>query len=377
MRRARLIPLLVGLVCFARPSGAQSRLTADLGASHLKQDGVPETSALTLGASADAAGDRASFHSSVLTMLAPLDRWTGQGVAVGSVIGPSPLRPRWAIDGVASAFGETHDGPTFTGEAIARAFLGSRSRGGAIGGGVGGTTHAAMSSPLYQALADAWWTLADERLSLSAALTSTHATFTDSSRFARAARPISYTDLAAGWQHERGGLSIAASGGVRGQGSAFDQTDAWGSIDATAWIAPRAAIEASVGRTLADLVRGVPSTRYLSVAIRISDRAHVTILSHGVEIAGPRLSIGAGADGERNIEVRAHDAQSVELMADFTDWSPIELSRDGDVWRLERAIPPGLHRVAIRIDGGAWTAPANLPRVNDDLGGVVGLVSVP
>jgi hypothetical protein len=376
MRRGRLIPLAVGLLCFARPSGAQSRLTADVGASHLKQDGIPETSALTLGASADAAGDRASIHSSLLTTLAPLDRWTGQGVAVGSIVGPS-LRPRWAFDGVASAFGETHDGPTFTGEAIGRALAGSRSLGGAIGGGVGGTTHAATSSPIYQGLADGWWSLADERLSISAALTSTHATFTDSSRFARTARPISYTDLAAGWQHDRGGLSLAASGGIRGQGSAFDRTDAWGAIDATAWVAPRTAIAASVGRTLADLVRGVPSTRYLSVAIRVSSRSHVTILSRGVDVAGPRLSIEPGAGGERRIDVRLRSAQRVELMADFTDWTPIELERDGDVWRLKREIPPGLHRVAIRIDGGAWTAPANLPRVNDDLGGVVGLVSVP
>ena len=377
MRRARLIPLVVGLVCFTRPSGAQSRLTADVGASHLKQDGIPETSALTFGASADAAADRASIHSSILTTLAPLDRWTGQAVAVGSIVGPSALGPRWAFDGVASAFGETHDGPTFTGEILGRLLAGSRSLGGAIGGGVGGTTHAATSTPLYQGLADAWWSFANERLSISAALTSTHAAFTDSSRFARAAQAISYMDLAAGWQHERGGLSISASGGVRGQGSALDRTGGWGSIDATAWIAPRAAIAASVGRTLADLVRGVPSTRYLSVAIRISNRAHVTILSRGAAVSGPRLSIEGGAGSERNIEVDVRNARRVELMADFTDWSPVELSRDGDAWRTERAIPSGLHRVAIRIDGGAWMAPANLPRVNDDLGGVVGLVSVP
>ena len=377
MRRARLIPLAVGLLCFVRPSGAQSRLTADVGASHLKQDGIPETSALTLGASADAAGDRASIHSSILTTLAPLERWTGQGVVVGSLVGPSPIRPRWAFDGVASAFGETHDGPTFTGEAIGRALVGSRNLGGAVGGGVGGTTHAASSSPIYQGLADGWWSFADERLSISAALTSTHAAFTDSSRFAHTARPISDRDLAAGWQHERGGLSLAASGGIRGQGSAFGHTDGWGAIDGTVWIAPRAAIEASVGRTLADLVRGVPSARYLSLAIRISNREHVTILSHGVELRGPRLSIEPGGAGERTIEVRLRGAQRVELMADFTDWTPIELERDGDVWRLEREIPPGLHRVAVRIDAGAWTAPANLPRVNDDLGGVVGLVSVP
>jgi hypothetical protein len=167
------------------------------------------------------------------------------------------------------------------------------------------------------------------------------------------------------------------TGGVRGQGSAFDHVDSWASVDAEVWIAPRAAIVASAGRTLADVVRGVPSARYLTLAMRISNRPHVTVASHVHEVAGPRLTIASAGASTPSIEIRVATAQRVELMADFTDWSPVELQHEGDVWRIERAIPSGLHRVAIRIDGGEWTAPVNLPRMSDDLGGVVGLVSVP
>ena len=64
-------------------------------------------------------------------------------------------------------------------------------------------------------------------------------------------------------------------------------------------------------------------------------------------------------------------------MADFTDWNPEVLARAGDVWTMQRVIPPGLHRIAVRIDGGEWIAPANLRQVTDDLGGVVGLITIP
>ena len=77
------------------------------------------------------------------------------------------------------------------------------------------------------------------------------------------------------------------------------------------------------------------------------------------------------------LEVRATGASTVEVMGDFTDWAPVTLSRDGNVWRLSRALSPGPHRIALRIDGGEWTTPANLPRVTDDLGGAVGLMTVP
>jgi hypothetical protein len=49
---------------------------------------------------------------------------------------------------------------------------------------------------------------------------------------------------------------------------------------------------------------------------------------------------------------------------------------NGD-WTLERGIAPGTHRVAIRVNGGAWVVPPNLPHVSDEFGGEVGLLIVP
>ena len=67
----------------------------------------------------------------------------------------------------------------------------------------------------------------------------------------------------------------------------------------------------------------------------------------------------------------AATATRVEIMGDFTDWTPVALARAGDSWRLERTITPGLHRLAIRIDGGDWVMPVNVPTASDELGGRV------
>jgi hypothetical protein len=37
---------------------------------------------------------------------------------------------------------------------------------------------------------------------------------------------------------------------------------------------------------------------------------------------------------------------------------------------------PGVHRLAVRFDGGAWQAPAGLPTAPDGFGGEVGLLIV-
>jgi hypothetical protein len=80
---------------------------------------------------------------------------------------------------------------------------------------------------------------------------------------------------------------------------------------------------------------------------------------------------------EVRIDVSGVGGARVEMMADFTEWQPVPLVRDGDVWRVTRAITPGLHRIALRVDGGEWLVPRNLPRSEDELVGAVGLINVP
>jgi hypothetical protein len=79
----------------------------------------------------------------------------------------------------------------------------------------------------------------------------------------------------------------------------------------------------------------------------------------------------------REILVRARHAETVELAGDFTDWKPVTLARWGpDWWRAVLAIPPGLHRLAIRIDGGEWRAPPGTRPVESEFGGQVAEILV-
>jgi hypothetical protein len=67
----------------------------------------------------------------------------------------------------------------------------------------------------------------------------------------------------------------------------------------------------------------------------------------------------------------------VELRSDATGWQSVELVRRDDHWEARIALAAGTHRVMLRVDDGEWTVPGNLPTVDDDFGGRVGLLVVP
>ena len=103
-----------------------------------------------------------------------------------------------------------------------------------------------------------------------------------------------------------------------------------------------------------------------------------------VRATPPRPTVGGAsivavsADGGATVlRVNAPGAQRVDLMGDLTDWSPVPLERKGDQWEVRLTTTPGSHHVMLRIDGGAWLVPSNLPRIGDELGGAVGLLVIP
>jgi hypothetical protein len=217
---------------------------------------------------------------------------------------------------------------------------------------------------LFHAQTDVWRILGDDRFIGSVSFVNTQSGLPiDTST----TRRIAYTDVSASWRRDKGALSLGATGGMR-----VGRSAGWGSADATLWVLPHAALVAAVGRTLEDVTRGVPRTQYASLAIRLAVRSQPSIRSTAPQVHGPTV-----VASREFLEVRASGASSIDVMGDFTNWSPVTLQRDGDVWRLPRALSAGPHRILLRIDGGEWTTPANLPRVTDDLGGVVGLLTVP
>jgi len=377
MRRARLISLVLFALAARAPASAQWSLIGDAGLSHLRQAGIPESNAQTLGATLDAAGERSAFRTSFLAAHAASDRWTSQGLVVGSIVGPTAGAARWQLDGAASAFGETTVATTTSAEVAARARLGSLLRGGALGAGIGANSRGTAHNPLYRAQGDAWWSIDDERLIVNIALTHTRSLFAITPTSPTPSQDISYLDLGANWRHDAGGLSMGVGGGMRGQNeSSRTKTNGWGAVDMAAWIRPQLALTIAAGSTLDDAVRGVPHATFASIAVRIAAQPHTTIFSRSATVAGPRIMV-ARAGELRRIEIRVDGASRVEIMGDFTNWTPVPLEHVEGGWRVERVIPPGPHRVAIRVDGGAWIAPANLPRIDDDLAGPVGIITVP
>ena len=81
-----------------------------------------------------------------------------------------------------------------------------------------------------------------------------------------------------------------------------------------------------------------------------------------------------GAVSTYELVIRAPLAERVEIMASFTDWEPQLLQRAADgTWRLRWRLPVGVHRLNVRLDGGAWVAPAGTTPMPDDFGGQVGV----
>jgi hypothetical protein len=75
--------------------------------------------------------------------------------------------------------------------------------------------------------------------------------------------------------------------------------------------------------------------------------------------------------------IDAPRAESVELMGDATEWMVTQMQRTTNGrWRAELKLAPGMHRITVRADGGAWIAPPGLPMGSDDYGSPVGMITV-
>jgi hypothetical protein len=344
---------------------AQWQVTADAGVSHLRQAGIPESMAQTLAATVDGVGNRAWLHAVGLSSRQTNSAWTGQAVALGGVTGQIANPLRWELGGVFSGFRQTGAITTTSGEVNARLRFGGALGGVALGGGAGASGNSYYNVALGRGSLDAWWSSGHERLLASAMLTHIGST--------------SYTDLAAGWRHEAGAASIGATAALRSGTGAVNGNGGWQAADAELWVSSRLAIVLAAGNALPDVVRGTPSTRYASASLRVAWQPHVALRFGRRADAGVRVIIKQSSDGGlARIDVSGPKSGRMELMADFTGWEPIVLERAGDGWFVDRAVTPGLHRLAIRIDGGAWIAPSNVPKLrDDDLAGTVGLITVP
>ena len=351
----------------------------DLGAAFLRQPGLAGTSVLTAaGQLAYTTGTYALATNGVLA-LTPQDRYTGQGVLTASRYAPAAHRLRWELTGMTSAFGLSGAAPSFAWQAMAREHA-SWSLGGIFAGaGAGQIAQHGVAGTIGTAQAGGFLRidpLGRDELSTAFA-------YTNAQRPIAGAARARYTDVVGYWSHRGDRIELSLGAGVRSYRPGDSLVQSWASGSAALWLSQSAALVASAGRALPDEARGVPSVRYLSVALRFGWRptrelGALRVRQASREDDAGRLDVRGGGDSLRAVIVRQSAAASVEIMGDFTDWEPVAMtSMPNGEWRIERSITPGPHRVAIRVDGGPWRVPPNLPRVADDFGGEVGIVIVP
>ena len=188
---------------------------------------------------------------------------------------------------------------------------------------------------------------------------------------------VEYTDASLGARWQRGSLELAATL-ARRLGSATLQATSW-SLSATRWLTPRLAVVGGAGHYAADPASSLPAGRYATLALRVGVGGHAPAAPEN-----PPLAVEAGftrarrgADGLVALEVAAPGARAVELMGDFTDWTPVTLARGrGGLWQVRLPIPPGIHRLVVRLDGGAWRPPPGARPALNEFGVPVGAVLV-
>jgi hypothetical protein len=190
-------------------------------------------------------------------------------------------------------------------------------------------------------------------------------------------RHSSLTDAMLSGRWHIGTLDFDASVGRR-----FSQTTRqltlWG-VSASREITPMLDLVAATGRSGSDPVTAVPGSRYLVVGLRLKLRGGPAplLLPPAPPAGRAGFRIGPALGSGREVVVQMSRAHAVELAGDFTDWRPVPLEAWGDErWRTVLTIPPGLHRLAIRVDGGRWQAPPGARPIPSEFGGEVAEIVV-
>jgi hypothetical protein len=177
------------------------------------------------------------------------------------------------------------------------------------------------------------------------------------------------------WSH--GALALDGMLGTR-LSTSYGQRSTWGRAQASWALGEQFALVAAGGTRAPEPAIGRMGGNFFSFGVRLASAPWIAHVLH----AGARSSassFGVRANGHtRVIYVHAPAARTIELMADFTDWQPVQMRHaSNDEWELAMPIAPGSHRVNIRVDGGEWGAPPGAGTVQDEFNGVVGLVVVP
>ena len=196
-------------------------------------------------------------------------------------------------------------------------------------------------------------------------------------------RQSRFSDLEGSVNWAYGWLELTGQAGYR-FGDSYDVTPdsrRWAAGSAVIWLTDRVAAVMGGGRVPANPSRGLPARNYANFGLMLSYSSipRTTVPVKPLTVAAVKdFEVRALATGTQKITVRVGGVETVEVMGDFSDWTPLVLMRRGrDLWDITLPVSAGVHEINIRLDGGPWVAPPGLPTRRDNFNGDVGLLVVP
>ena len=370
------------LVAFSA-AGAQSprELRLEGGAARVRQNGRDARDALVLGALFRDTDDR------VATVLSGTVTYARDSIAAAEGVAAVALRPsarsRLQTEGgiSAAAFGVSIVGRGGSFSAYARERVNLFGGGFWAGASSGQTRRDGISSSSTSLDAGALVQADDIGASLSyARVRSSDFSLLDAAgiHLSRDAAAHDIEDVSAALRYEHGPLSVDLSQRWRGGRRATSVRQTASFVSASWVVSPRFSITLASGHQLADPLHGTPDAQLVLAALRIAMLPpHYSPSMKDRASAQARL-LARPEGALLVVRVVASDSVSrAEIAGTFNDWQPIPMRRTGNRWEVQVLLPSGRHRVAVRVNGGPWRAPAPLARVRDDFGGEAGLVVVP
>jgi hypothetical protein len=354
---------------------AQTVGSVDAGVTRVGYSGVPGVTAYSISPALQLFRPNASLLASGVFSEFSGGGWSVQGSASGSIFVPSGSRFQAELG--AAVAGSAPDSGSGTAEllGLARLHL-AGARHGLWAGGSLGRTWDGVSWRTAAALEAAGWA----RLGNATVVASTSPSWIGDS--------LRFLDNEATVRWVRGPVELGAYGGFRTWFEPGNATaTAWGGATAAYWLSNNLAIVAAGGSYPADFGQGLPAGSYVALTIRVATRRPPTpskvesreyrLLQPLARPVVPDFQVTTVSGTNRLVRIRAPKAGSVEIMGDFNDWRPLPLSKDpGGDWTVVVPMSKGTHRMNLRVDGGDWGVPPGVTALNDDFGGVVGVLVV-
>lgn len=375
---AGLFAFSASLLLAANADAQHRGASIDLGGLSMRYADSIDATALALTPALWAESSRTSVALSGTLSQFTSGIWSAQGGGNASLFTRRVGLLLGEIEGAGG--GSAHEDGSRTGQLLAstRAHIAGRDQGVWLGAGLGQTWDGDTWRNVRQGEVAAWARVGE----ITAFASATPVVVDDS---------IRYTDaqLSAGVSLLR--VELSASGGFR-SGSRLPTlggtAKSWGSASVAGWISSRVAVVASAGTYPVDLTQGFPGGRFASLGLRLGTRRFPSSSSSLSQLEDRSASSGRSPGSlafeiretptdAPELRVRALFAKSVEIMGDFTDWSPVTLSdAGGGWWSIALPIAAGIHEINMRINGDRWIVPSGLTSRSDEFGGSVGILIV-